>query len=37
MKKERNENRKLPKPIEGYSLEQIAKACMLGKPKKRYP
>ena len=33
MKKERNENRKMPKPIEGFSLEQIAKACMQGPPK----
>lgn len=35
MKKKRNENRTMPKPIEGFSLEQIAKACYAGSPEKK--
>ena len=36
MKRERNENRKLPEPIKNATPEQVAKAIMQKPPKKEW-
>ena len=36
MKREKNENRKLPEPIKGATPEQVAKAVMQRPPKKEW-